>query len=73
MALTPDERKGLLRMKGLTMADVARDIGVTRAMVVQVCNDKWRSTRVERGVAEALGLPEVVVFAPRSGAVAKAS
>ena len=64
-AVTPREIKLLLVMHDVNLAEVARDIDVSRSMVSQVARLKKRSPRVERALAERLGRSVETLFGPR--------
>ncbi len=70
--LTPLERKIALLRADVSMADVARDLGVTRAHVSLVVAGDRRRQRVEAAVAAALGLAVDDVFPPTEAADAAA-
>lgn len=60
MPLTRHERKDLLghgRIK-----EIAESLGVNASLVSRVVNGKGRSARVERAIADAIGLPIEKVF-----------
>jgi transcriptional regulator with XRE-family HTH domain len=67
MAMTPLERKIELMRREVTMAAIARQLGVSKAHVSQVVAGLRRSPNVERAVAEAIGRPRARVF-PASAA-----
>lgn len=48
--------KGALGLKGLTLSDIARQLDVTPSTVSIVSRGFRRSTRIERAIADALGL-----------------
>jgi lambda repressor-like predicted transcriptional regulator len=45
----------LMMRKGISGAEIARRLSVTRATVNGVINFKWRSPRIRAGIAKALG------------------
>lgn len=63
MPLTPLDRKAELVRKGLSMSDVARQLGLSANHVSKVIAGERRSPRVERAVADAIGKPVEKVFA----------
>ena len=64
--LTQAERIQLaLRRCGKTLADVSRDLGVTKPAVSAVVRGEWRSRRVEDCIALLLGVPAERLFGPR--------
>lgn len=62
MPMTPKERKIELIKADKTMADIARQLGVTVSHVSQVVLGKRHSPSVEAAVAEAIGKPVTRVF-----------
>jgi len=68
MPMTPLDRKVALIRRGVSMADVAADLDVSRQFVSDVVRGNRRSDRVEEAVAKALGLPRTEVFPPEVAA-----
>lgn len=66
MALSPQERKGLLLMVGYTVRRLGRELGVSHTLVSFVVNDKHRNERIEKEVARLIGRPMVDVFPPKA-------
>ncbi|WP_291163388.1 helix-turn-helix domain-containing protein [Gemmatimonas sp. UBA7669] len=64
MALTATERKARLREAGVSQSTAAEKAGVKPAMVSMVINGKTRSYRVERVLAELMGLDREEAFEP---------
>ena len=62
MAMTPVERKVELMKRGVTMASIAKKLGVHFSHVGHVVNDRRRSPEVEKAIAEAIGKPLKKVF-----------
>lgn len=62
MTMAPRDRKAELVRRGVTMASIARELGVTASHVQAVVAGIRRSPRVEQAVADALGLPQDSVF-----------
>lgn len=52
-----EARRALLRARGLTLADLARELGCHLSIVSRVNAGKKRSAPVERAIAHRLGLP----------------
>ena len=46
-----------LRLRGSSLADVARELGVTRSTVTAVCLGHRRSQRIESMIGMKLGMP----------------
>jgi lambda repressor-like predicted transcriptional regulator len=44
----------LMMKRGISGAEIARQLGVTRVTVNEVINLRWKSSRVRQGIAEAL-------------------
>ncbi len=44
-----------LRLRGSSLAEVARELGVTRTTVTAVCQGRCRSRRIELAIATKLG------------------
>ncbi len=60
---TPGEaRLALLRAAGLTLSDVARDVGRSLSVVSRVNAGKKRSEVIEKAIAERLGLSRRAAF-----------
>lgn len=68
--LTPLQlrRKTELLRHGVTAADIARTLGVSRQAVGMVINDRYRSERIETAIAKAVGLPRETLFPARDAA-----
>jgi Ner family transcriptional regulator len=66
MPLTIPQRKAALVLREITLADIARDLGVTYQHVWQVVVGRRRSARVEEAIAERIGKPPEKVFGPRA-------
>lgn len=64
MPLTPQDRKAELLRKGLSMSDVARELGISAHHISRVVAGERRSPRVEQAIADAIGLPVADVFEP---------
>lgn len=62
MTLSATERKAKLVMAHVSQAEVARKLGVSVGHVSEVVRGQRRSPRVERAVAESLGMPVEEVF-----------
>jgi lambda repressor-like predicted transcriptional regulator len=45
-----------LRLRGSSLAQIARDLAVARTSVTSVCQGRHRSRRIECAIAEKLGL-----------------
>jgi Helix-turn-helix. len=56
------ERKAALALAGLTGADIARQIGVTKAAVSAVILGHTRNPRIRVAIAHACGQPVEVLF-----------
>ena len=54
--------------KGITGAGIARQLGITRHAVNAVVGGFWRSPRVEKALAEALGISEAKLWGKRKKA-----
>jgi len=68
--MTPAERqheriKGALRLRGTSFADVARHLDVKPTTVTVVSKGLRRSRRIERAIADALGLDLETVWPTR--------
>jgi DNA-binding XRE family transcriptional regulator len=62
--LTPlqlHRKVGLMRV-GLTAADIARELGVSRQTVSLVLRDKVQSRRIQTAIANAIGKPVEHLF-----------
>jgi len=55
-----------LNLRGLSMADIGRQVGVNRSMVSQVISGGKRSPKVERALARVVGIPARDLFPPRA-------
>ncbi len=58
--------KALLVLKGLKQADLAKEIGVSRAFFSQVVSRVRTSVRVQRHISDAVGLKYELLW-PRNG------
>ena len=72
MALTRRERKAALVLKGVSLSDIARELGVSQQHVSMVVAGIRRSPRVEEAVAAAIGRPIRQVFAAEDASLQKA-
>ncbi|WP_353963113.1 helix-turn-helix domain-containing protein [Thioclava litoralis] len=57
--------KSQLRIAGSSMAAVGRELGLTRSTVAGVVAGTCRSARVERAVAEKIGMPREQLWPSR--------
>jgi hypothetical protein len=64
MPLTIPQRKAALVLREITIADIARDLGVTYQHVWLVVVGRRRSARVEQAIAERIEEPVERVFGP---------
>ena len=71
LKMTANERKGFLLVKGYSLKALADELDVSAALISQVVNERQRSLRVERRIAEILGRDLVDVFPQRAGAAEK--
>ena len=55
--MRPSKIKSLLVEKEITQKEIAQSVGVSPMMISQVVKKRSRSYRVERYIAERLGLP----------------
>lgn len=62
MALTKQERKAALVLKGIRQSDIARATGFSAAYVNDVIAGHRRSDEIERAIARAIGRPTREVF-----------
>ena len=53
-----------LRLNGISLAEIARQVGVSRTTVSLVGLRKLQNSTVERAIADALGVPAEHVYAP---------
>jgi transcriptional regulator with XRE-family HTH domain len=62
--LTPLQmhRKVELMRRGITLADIAREVDVSRSAVTQVVLDQIRSAEIEAAIAKHLGEPVEQLF-----------
>ncbi len=58
----PEDIKAELRKKGLTLAFIARELGVAPTTVSQVIRGRSTSVRIERAISQRLELPVEAVF-----------
>lgn len=58
-------RKAELRRRGTTIAQVARDLGITQGSLSLVSTGRHRSKRIERALADALGMTPETLFPDR--------
>ncbi len=57
-----EARRALLRERGVTLADLAATLGCGAPLLSQVNGGSKRSRRIERAIAERLGLPLTKAF-----------
>lgn len=63
-----DRLKAELRIRGNSLAQIARDLAVSYASVTPVGKGFQRSSRIERALAEAVGMtPEALFSGPLPG------
>jgi lambda repressor-like predicted transcriptional regulator len=53
----PEDIKSALRKRGVTQADIARRLGVSKTTINYVITGKMQSRRVAEAIAEAAGRP----------------
>lgn len=61
----PEEIKAALRMKGVTLAALADDLGISRSTVCLIVSGKGTSARVQNAVAKLLGKPVSSIWQPK--------
>lgn len=61
----PEIIKSKIRMKGVTLTELGKRIGVDASTMTQVLSRKKKSARVEAGVAEFLNIPLHEAFPDR--------
>lgn len=61
----PEEIKAALRMKGVTLAALADDLGVSRSMVSHVVAGHARSAHVMERIAGVIGKPIHAIWAAK--------
>ena len=54
--ITSVDLKNMFLKKGITQAQIAKDLGVSRAFVCLVVSGKNRSRRVEKAIAELINM-----------------
>lgn len=64
MPMKPLDRKVELVRREINLAQIGRQLGVTRHHVAMVVGGRRRSPSVEAAVSEAIGLPMEEVFGP---------
>ena len=62
-AIHPEEIKAALRIKGITLTAIARELGLSRSMVTHVIYGNERSQRVEKRIAQVIGKPVSAIWA----------
>ncbi len=69
--LTKKERareiKAMMVRKGISQAAIARQIGVTRSFITHVIAGDFRTARIRRAIADALGLKYELVWPRDNG------
>ena len=60
-----EEIKAALRMKGVTQARLAYQLGVARATVSMVISGASRSGRIQKAIADVLGFPQDKIWPDR--------
>ena len=61
----PEEIKAALRMKGVTLASLADELGVSRSLVSHVIAGKAQSNRAASRIAAVIGKPIAAIWAPK--------
>ena len=61
----PEQIKAELRMKGVTLAALADELGVSRSMVSHVVAGYARSAHVMARIADLIGKPIDAIWAPK--------
>ena len=69
----PEFRRAALRRVGVSQADLAARIGVSRQSIGLVIADHHRSRRVEDAIAEAVGVDVAALFPPSRAVAASSS
>ena len=57
-----EARRALLRERGVSLSDIARDLGKNLSVVSRVNTGQRRSREIEAAIAEGLGLPVLEAF-----------
>ena len=60
----PEQIKAAMRMKGITCAVIADDLGVSGSMVSRVISRETTSARVAKRIAQVVGKPVEELFPP---------
>lgn len=61
----PEEIKAALRMRGVTLAALADEAGVSRSMVSHVVNGYARSAHLMERISKVLGKPIDAIWKPK--------
>lgn len=61
----PEEIKAALRMKGVTLAALADQLGISRSTVCLIVGGKGTSARVQNAVANLVGKPVSAIWPPK--------
>lgn len=61
----PEEIKAALRMRGVTLAALADEAGVSRSMVSHVVNGYARSAHLQQRIASVIGKPIDAIWEPK--------
>lgn len=61
----PEEIKAALRMKGVTLAALADQLGISRSTVCLIVGGKGTSARVQNAVAKLVGKPVAAIWPPK--------
>jgi putative transcriptional regulator len=62
MFMHPADIAAALKRRGLSQSDVARELQISRPSVGDIIHGRGRSARVERVIADKLGLPLYVIW-----------
>jgi Ner family transcriptional regulator len=68
MNLDHERIKFRLRANGTSLADIARNLGVSRSVVSRVCKGTGKSPRISQAIADALGESVESLFPERDKA-----
>lgn len=62
VVMKPNERRAELVRRGVKVASIARELGITGPSVSQVINERRSTPRIKEAIAKAIGKPVDEVF-----------
>ena len=64
VAMHPEQIKAAMRMKGITPAALADELGVANSTISQVISGRIESARIKQRISKIVGLPVATLWPP---------